>query len=401
MPGDPKGGLPFARVSRRGEERINAGHAWIFGDDLRETPPGASPGDWVRVESRSGLPLGTAMLNLNSRIALRVVSREAVEPGAAFIARRLGEARARRAEAGWGGERAMRLCFSEADALPGLIVDRFADVLSVQILTAGMERYRKEILDELVSVHAPRLVYERSEGGARKHEGLDERKGAAFGEGAPESVIETDGVRFLVDVEKGPKTGFFLDQRANRRIVRDLSAGRRVLDGFCSTGGFGLYALNGGASEVLAVDSSDYAIGAARDNAARNGFAERWEGRAANLFHELRELASAGRRFDLVVLDPPAFAKAREGREGAIRGYRDVNRLGLSLLPPGGLLATASCTQLVDLPAWKEALRLAAADARADLELVAAGGPPPDHPVLLGMPETDYLKFAVWRKRSP
>jgi 23S rRNA (cytosine1962-C5)-methyltransferase len=341
------------------------------------------------------------MLNLNSRIALRIVSREAVEPGRGFIARRLREARERREAAGWLSEGAMRLCFSEADAMPGLVVDRFADVLSIQILTAGMERYRQEIVDELAAVHAPRLVYERSEGGARKREGLVERKGAILGEGSAESLIETDGVRFLVDVEKGPKTGFFLDQRHNRRIVRDLAAGKSVLDGFCSTGGFGLYALAGGASGVLAVDSSDYAIDTARGNAGRNGFADRWEGRAANLFQELRQLHASGRRFDLVVLDPPAFTKAREGREGAIRGYRDVNRLGLALLSPGGLLATASCTQLVDLPTWKEALRGAATDARADLELVAVGGPPPDHPVLLGMPETDYLKFAVWRKRRP
>ncbi len=398
----PGGPIPFVRISRRGEERVNAGHAWIFGDDLREMPPGLPPGVWVRVESRSGLPLGTAMLNTRSRIALRIVSREVIEPGRAFIARRLREARSRREMAGWGAERAMRLCFSEADAMPGLVVDRFDDVLSIQILTAGMETYRQEIIDELVSAYSPRLVYERSEGGARKHEGLAERKGAAYGEGAgTTSVIDSDGVRFMVDVEKGPKTGFFLDQRANRRIVRDLSAGKSVLDGFCSTGGFGLYALAGGASAVLAVDSSDYAIGAARENAALNGFDDRWEGRSANLFHELRELAASGRRFDLVVLDPPAFAKAREGREGAVRGYRDVNRIGLSLLSPGGLLATASCTQLVDLPTWKEALRSAAADARADLELVSVGGPPPDHPVLLGMPETDYLKFAVWRKRSP
>lgn len=401
MPAEEGGALPLVRVSRRAEERINAGHAWIFGDDLRETPPGVALGTWVRVESRSGLPLGTAMLNLQSRIALRIVSRETISPGRDFIARRLREAGERRSAAGWGDETAMRLCFSEADAMPGLVVDRFGDVLSVQILTAGMETYREEILAELVASHHPRLVYERSEGGARKHEGLPERKGPVFGEGSSESLIETDGVRFLVDVERGPKTGFFLDQRANRRIVRDLAGGRSVLDGFCSTGGFGLYALVGGASDVLAVDSSDYAIEAARGNAERNDFSSRWEGRAANLFQELRDLSSSGRRFGLVVLDPPAFAKAREGREGAIRGYRDVNRLGLSLLAPGGLLATASCTQLVDLPMWKEALRGAAADARADLELVAVGGPPPDHPVLLGMPETDYLKFAVWRKKLP
>jgi 23S rRNA (cytosine1962-C5)-methyltransferase len=212
--------------------------------------------------------------------------------------------------------------------------------------------------------------------------------------------VDVDGLRILVDAESGPKTGFFLDQRENRRIVRGLSRGKRVLDGFCSTGGFGLYALAGGAESVLAIDSSGPALSAAGENAARNGFAGRWEGRSADLFAELRELAASGRRFDLVVLDPPAFAKSREGREGAARGYRDINRLGLSVLAPGGVLATASCTQLVDVAKWKEALRAAAADARVDLQLLATGGQPADHPVLLGVPETEYLKFAVYRKRS-
>lgn len=209
-----------------------------------------------------------------------------------------------------------------------------------------------------------------------------------------------DGLRFLVDAEGGPKTGFFLDQRENRRIVRKLAGGKRVLDGFCSTGGFGIYALAGGAKSVLAVDASVSAVSAAWENARRNGMSERWEGKAADLFAELRTLAASSLRFDLVVLDPPSFAKSREGKEGALRGYKDINRMGMSLLAPGGMLATASCTQQVDVAKWKEVLRAAAADAGADLELVASGGQPADHPVLLGVPETEYLKFAVYRKRS-
>ena len=177
--------------------------------------------------------------------------------------------------------------------------------------------------------------------------------------------------------------------------------GRSVLDGFSAAGGFGLYALAGGATRVLAIDSSRHAVETARENARRNRASERWQGETADIFQALRDLAAAGRRFDLVVLDPPAFAKSRAGREGALRGYRDINRVGLSVLAPGGLLATSSCTQLVDVAKWKQALREAAADARVDLELVAWGGQPPDHPVLLSVPETEYLKFAVYRKRSP
>jgi 23S rRNA (cytosine1962-C5)-methyltransferase len=393
--------LPEVRVSRKGEERLRSGHPWVFGDDLRQVPEGMPPGQWVRVLSRSGEFLGTATANLSCRLALRRVSRGEAEPSEAFLEGRLREALARRAGAGMGQERALRLSYSEGDSLPGLIVDRFGGILSVQILTAGMEAVREPVLAALERLVAPRLIFERSEGGGRRLEGLPERKGPLRGGGPPVEEIETDGVRFLVDVENGPKTGFFLDQRKNRGIVRTLSAGRDVLDGFCASGGFGLYAIAGGARSVLAIDSSHAAVEAARGNAVRNGVADRWEGETADLFRALRDLSAAGRRFGLVVLDPPSFTKSREGREGAIRGYRDINRMGLSVLSPGGLLATSSCTQLVDVAKWKESLREAAADAGTELELVAWGGQPPDHPVLLSVPETEYLKFAVYRKRDP
>jgi len=395
------GALPEVRVSRKGEERLRLGHPWVFGDDLREVPEGMAPGQWVRVLSRSGEFLGTATANLSSRLALRRVSRGEAEPSRAFLASRIRQALDRRAEAGMGAERALRVVYSEGDSLPGLIVDRYGGILSVQILTAGMEVAREHILDALEGVLSPRLIYERSEGGGRRLERLPERKGPVRGGGPPVEEIETDGVRFLVDVETGPKTGFFLDQRGNRTIVGRLAAGKEVLDGFCAAGAFGLYALAGGAKRVLALDSSRPAVDCARENAARNGYADRWDGETADLFQALRDIEASGRRFDLVVLDPPSFTKSREGREGALRGYRDINRMGLSVLSPGGLLATSSCTQLVDVAKWKEALRDAAASARADLELVAWGGQPPDHPVLLSVPETEYLKFAVYRKRVP
>ncbi|MEW6720683.1 MAG: class I SAM-dependent rRNA methyltransferase [Thermodesulfobacteriota bacterium] len=392
--------LPPVRVSRKGEARLRSGHPWVFGDDLREVPEGMPPGQWVRVLSRSGDFLGTATANLGARLALRRVSRGEAEPGQHFVMSRIRDALARRADAGMGEERALRVMYSEGDFLPGLIVDRFGGVLSAQILTAGMEAVRDAILDSLEEILSPRLIFERSEGGGRRLEGLEERRGPVRGGGPFAEEIETDGVRFLVDVESGPKTGFFLDQRANRNIVRRLAKGRTVLDGFCAAGGFGLYALAGGAKSVLAVDSSRAAVEAARENAARNGFSASWGGETGDLFQSLREFFAAGMRFDLVVLDPPSFTKTREGREGALRGYRDINRMGLSVLSPGGLLATSSCTQLVDMAKWKEALADAAADAGADLELVALGGQPPDHPVLLSVPETEYLKFAVYRKRA-
>ncbi|MBI5342894.1 MAG: class I SAM-dependent rRNA methyltransferase [Deltaproteobacteria bacterium] len=392
--------LPAVRLSRKGEERLRAGHLWVFGDDLRDLPVSLPPGAWVRVFSRAEEFFGTGTLNLASRIALRMVSRGEASPDKAFFRERFSESLRRRAESGLGGETALRLVYSEGDFLPGLIVDRYGSVLCAQILTAGMEAAREEIVESLVETFPCRLVYERSEGSGRKREGLPERKGPAWGGGEPREEVSMDGLRFAVDVEGGPKTGFFLDQRENRRIVRKLAGGKRVLDGFCSTGGFGIYALAGGAKSVLAVDASVSAVSAAWENARRNGMSERWEGKAADLFAELRTLAASSLRFDLVVLDPPSFAKSREGKEGALRGYKDINRMGMSLLAPGGMLATASCTQQVDVAKWKEVLRAAAADAGADLELVASGGQPADHPVLLGVPETEYLKFAVYRKRS-
>src|SRR5512145_239637 len=392
--------LPELAVSRKGEERLRSGHLWVFGDDLRTVPTGLAPGEWVRVTTRSGDCLGTGTLNMRSRIALRLVSRGEASPSREFVLERIRQARDRRAAAGMDVAGALRLVYSEGDFLPGLIVDRYGPVLSVQILTAGMERVREEIADALDALFSPRLVYERSEGGGRKREGLAERKGILRGGGPWRETVAIDGLLFEVDVAAGPKTGFFLDQRENRKLVRAWSGGRTVLDAFCSTGGFGLYALSGGARSVLAVDASESAVDAARGNAARNGFADRWDGKSADLFSEMRAMAAAGARFDLVVVDPPSFAKSREGREGALRGYRDVNRLAMTLLAPGGILATSSCTQLVDMAKWREALRDAAADARADLQLLASGGQPADHPVLLGVPETEYLKFALFRKRS-
>lgn len=391
--------LPQVAVSRKGEERLRSGHLWVFGDDLREPPADLPPGSWVRVASRSGTALGTGTLNLESRISLRLVSREDVEPTESFFRYRIRDALRRRSEAGYGELPALRVVYSEGDFLPGLVTDRYGALLCVQFLTAGMERCREEILDSLQALLCPRAIFERSEGPGRRQEGLPERRGRVRGEGPPAEGFDLDGIRFRVDVETGPKTGFFLDQRENRRIVREFARGRTVLDGFCSTGAFGFYALAGGASGVLGIDASEGAVAAAREMARNNGFGDRWEGRCADLFRELRDLSAAGSRFALVVLDPPSFAKSREGLEGALRGYRDINRLGISLLASGGLLATSSCTQRVDVAKWMDAIRDAAADAGAEMELLRRGGQPPDHPVLLGVPETEYLKFALFRKR--
>jgi len=393
--------LKEVSVSRKGEERLRSGHLWVFGDDLREVPPGLPAGEWVSARSRAGVFLGTGILNLSSRISLRMVSRGEASPDASFLGSRIRDAIRRRDEAGMGGEPALRLLSSEGDFLPGVIADRYGSIVVLQVQTAGMERAREALVSALIDACSPRLLYERSEGPGRRQEGLPERRGVLAGDGPTSEELDIDGIRFRVDVESGPKTGFFLDQRENRRIVRELARGRTVLDGFSSTGAFGMYALSGGADRVLAVDASGPAIDAARGHAETNGYGTRWEGRVGDLFREMREMQGAGRRFGMVVLDPPAFAKSREGRAGAVRGYRDINRLGFSLLEPGGVLATSSCTQLIDMAKWMETLREAATEARVDAALLRRGGQPADHPVLLGMPETEYLKFAAFRVRQP
>jgi 23S rRNA (cytosine1962-C5)-methyltransferase len=278
---------------------------WVFGDDLRDIPRDLPAGSWVIIMSRAGEVVGTGTLNLASRIALRLISRSEVMPGIAFMRARLEDAWRRRVEAGLGMETAVRLVYSEGDFMPGLIVDRYGSLLCIQVLTAGMESVRAEIVEALSAMFPCRLIYERSEGGGRKREGLPERKGPVRGEGPAREEVEMDGLNFKVDAETGTKTGFFLDQRDNRRIVRRLAGGKRALDAFCSTGAFGMYALAGGARSVLAIDASAPAVASAAENAARNGFSDRWEGRPAELFSEMRELAASGRRFDLVILDPP------------------------------------------------------------------------------------------------
>jgi 23S rRNA (cytosine1962-C5)-methyltransferase len=390
---------PVVRVSRKGEERILGGHPWVFGDDLRDVPSSLPPGCWCRVESRAGRFLGTATVNLSARLALRLLSRGEATPSDSFFLGRMAEADERRDRDGYGLLQARRLLFSEGDSLPGLVADLYGDVLSVQILTAGMEVAREAILSALVERYSPRLVFERSEGAGRKLEGLPERRGPLHGEGDPAGEVRLDGLSFRVDASAGPKTGLFLDQRENRLLAARHAAGRRVLDGFCSTGAFGLYALKGGAASVLAVDASAWAVDTARENAAANGCARRWEGRKGNLFDVLRALHEAGERFGMVVLDPPSFAKGREGKVGALRGYRDVNRFGAMLLEEGGILATASCTQRVGPAEWREAVRQGASDGGVLLERVEDGRQPADHPVLLNVPETEYLKFTLYRRR--
>jgi 23S rRNA (cytosine1962-C5)-methyltransferase len=294
-----------------------------------------------------------------------------------------------------------RLAHAESDGLPGVVADRYGEVVVVQLHSAGAEAWRDNIVTALIDATGCAAVYERSDAEVRTLEGLPPRAGAAYGV-LPERVsFVEDDLTYGVDVVAGQKTGFFLDQRENRRRIRELAQGRDMLDCFCYTGGFTVAALAGGAQSVLAIDSSAAALAQARETLARNGLdATRCAWRDADVFAELRKLRDSARSFDLVVLDPPKFAPTARHIEKAARAYKDINLLALKLLRPGGLLATFSCSGGISAELFQKIVAGAALDAAADAAIVGRFSPGADHPVALNFPEGDYLKGLLVRKRS-
>jgi 23S rRNA (cytosine1962-C5)-methyltransferase len=381
-------------LARGRDARLLAGHPWIYRNEIARMEGEGEPGAIAEVRDSRGRFLGQAMVNLRSQIAARLLSRGEEPIDAAFFGRRLREAVARDGRS-VSGPCASRLVFGEADRLPGLIVDRYADVLVVQILTAGIERVRETIFSTLREVVGPRALFERNDAPPRKLEGLPLRKGFVFGEGATGVWIQEGDLSFFVEVAEGQKTGFFLDQRENRQVVKGLAAGRDVLDCFCYSGGFSLSAAAGGARSVTGIDLSEEAIAWAGRSAERNGLAPRCTFTVANAFDALRAFDREDRRFDLVILDPPAFTKGREALAFSLRGYKEINLRAMKLLAPGGILATCSCSYHVDPPTFLEMLRASAADARREFQLRALRTQAADHPVLLAAKETQYLKCAI------
>ncbi|MGH8687376.1 MAG: class I SAM-dependent rRNA methyltransferase [Burkholderiales bacterium] len=385
------------------EKSLRRRHPWIFSGAVARTTGEPASGDTVEVKTAAGAAIAQAAWSPESQIRARVWTFDAGEPvDAAFFARRIRAAVAMRdALATARHTNALRLVHGESDGLPGLVVDRYADVLVAQFLAAGVERWREAILDALVEATGCAAVFERSDAEVRKLEGLEPRVGFARGNReARRSPIIEYGLNFRVDVEAGQKTGFFLDQRENRQRVRALAAGREVLDGFSYTGGFAIAALAGGAKRVLAVESSVPALEVARENLAANPLeASRVEFVKADVFAHLRTLRDAGAKFGLVVLDPPKFAPTAAQARNAARAYKDVNLLAFKLLAPGGLLATYSCSGGVPPELFQSIIAGAALDAGADAAILERFHAAPDHPVALEFPEGDYLKgLLVLRK---
>jgi 23S rRNA (cytosine1962-C5)-methyltransferase len=384
------------QLKRGREKSLRRRHPWIFSGAIERVSGAPRSGDTVRIHDASGGAQAIAAYSAASQIRARVWTFDADEAvDEAFFRRRLAKALALRATLEAAKHtNALRLVHGESDGLPGLVVDRYADVLVAQFLAAGVERWRETILDLLVELTGCEAVYERSDAEVRKLEGLQPKMGFARGnKSASRCPIIEYGLNFRVDVEQGQKTGFFLDQRENRQRVRALAAGREVLDGFAYTGGFSIAALAGGAQRITAIESSAEAIQIARENLAANPLdAARVEFVHGDVFSQLRLLRDRGARFGLIVLDPPKFAPTAAQAKNAARAYKDINLLALKLLGPGGLLATFSCSGGVSAELFQSIVAGAAVDAGAEAKILERFGAAADHPVALEFPEGDYLK---------
>ena len=389
-------------ILKKGEGRsLKAGGPWIYSNEISSIMGAFEPGDVVRVKDFDGYPLGKGFFNPHSKIAVRMLDRDPeVVIDEAFWRNRVKRAWEYRKKT--VDTSSCRVIFGEADFLPGLTVDKYEDVLVVESLSLGIDRVKDTILGMLKDILAEdgisvRGVYERSEAKVRLKEGLEPVKGFI---GAPfdtQVKIKENGLTFLVDVENGQKTGFFLDQKYNRAAIRKISEGAEVLDCFTHTGSFALNAAAGGARSVLAVDVSEDACERARLNVSLNGFEDRVEIYRDDIFDMLPRMEEEGRDFDVVILDPPAFAKSKEATKAAMRGYREINSRGMRLVRDGGFLVTCSCTRFMTYELFAQMLFQSARSAHCRLRQVEYRTQSPDHPILWGADESYYLKFYIFQ----
>lgn len=394
-------GSPRLRLKDGREKSLQRRHPWVFNGAIASIEGDPVAGDTVAVCTEAGGFLAWAAYNPHSQMSGRVWSFDAAEVvDAAFFEERIRRAvRMRDALALSRDSSGMRLVHGESDGLPGLIVDRYGDVLVMQLGSAGAERWRDVCVEALWQTCAPACIYERSDSDGRELEGLPARCGVLRGELPASIEVVEHGLRFAVDVKAGQKTGFFLDQRDNRRLTGEQARDREVLNCFCYTGGFSLYALRGGAKSVLSIDISADAVATAQRNVTLNALDAdgRAEWQCADVFAALRKLRDQNRKFDLVILDPPKFAPTAAFAEKAARGYKDINLLGFKLLRPGGLLFTYSCSGGISEDLFQKIIAGAALDAGVDAQIVHRLHASADHPVALNFPEGAYLKGLVLR----
>ncbi len=397
MPDDEQLAKVFLKPTR--DKSLMRRHPWLFSGAIERVAGDPLRGATVRVVSHTDQFLAYAAWSPSSQIRLRVWSfDESTSIDADFIAARLARAIDARDALGVHDAGACRLVFSESDGLPGLIVDRYGDFLVCQFLSAGVEHWRDDIVAQLERLLSPRGIYERSDVGVRRKEGLAASSGTLAGVPPPPQLeIEIDGLVQFVALAEGQKTGGYLDQRVNRQRVAHYADGRRVLDAYAYTGGFGLQCLRAGASGATFVDSSSTALDTLRATAERNGLGARCDCIQADVPEYLRAFLKAGERFDLIVLDPPKFVQTAQQVTKGCRAYKDINRLGFALLNPGGMLASFSCSGHVDAGLLQKVIAQAAVEASRDATIVERLGQPADHPVALSFPESEYLKGFIVR----
>ena len=388
---------------KKGEGRsLKAGGMWIYDNEIDTIKGDYANGDMVFVEDFDGYPLGHGFINTNSKLTVRMMSRKKdTVVNDDFLEMRV--------RAAWEYRKtttdtsSCRLIFGEADFLPGIVIDKFSDVLVVESLALGIDRFKPVILDKLKKVLAEdgiqiRGVYERSDAKVRLQEGMERFKGFIGDPFDTKVEIVENNVHYLVDVKDGQKTGFFLDQKYNRLAIQRLCAGKRVLDCFTHTGSFALNAGLAGASSVLGVDASELGVAQAEENAALNGLSDTVKFRCADVFELLPELERQGEKFDVVILDPPAFTKSRNSVKNAVKGYREINLRGMKLVKDGGYLATCSCSHFMTPELFEKTIREAAGNVHKRLRQVEYRTQAPDHPILWSGDETSYyLKFFIFQ----
>ena len=400
--------FPKAIITKKGENWVGGGHPWIYDAEVLSIEGEYENGSLVDAVSEKGKYIGTGFISTESKIRIRLVSKNANDKfDREFWKRRVKYAWDYRKTVMGEDIGCCRLIFGEADQFPGLTVDKFGDILVTQCLSIGMEKIKNTIfplLHEVLSEDGQtvRGIYERNDVAIRKLEGMEENKGWFEIPGVPvpdstETEIVENGIKYNVDFENGQKTGFFLDQKYNRLAVSKIAKGKRVLDCFTHTGSFALNAAKGGASHVCAVDISESAIEMAKRNAEQNGLTGTMEFRVADVFDLLTNLDNKKEKFDFIILDPPAFTKSRKTVDSAFKGYKDNNLRAMKRLPRGGYFATASCSHFMPDELFVKMLRSAAKDAGVELRQIEARQQSPDHPILWNVPETDYLKFYIFQ----
>jgi len=389
------GGASMAKVilKKGEEERILMGHPWVFDNEVKNIDGAFDPADIVDVCDSKGQFLGRGYINPKSKILVRIMTREHEEINKEFFRKRILQA--------WEYRKKLvdtsscRVIFGEADLLPALIVDKFGDYLSIQTLSLGIEKYKSTIVELLEEILEPKGIYERNDVQIREKEGLKQQKGFIKGPFDTTVEIRENEIRMLVDIENGQKTGYFLDQRENRAALKPFVKDARVLDTFSHTGGFALHAAYYGAREVTAVDISEHAIEYLKRNADINGLQKKINGVTGNVFDVLKGYQTLNEKFDVVILDPPAFCKTKSALAGAYRGYKDINLRAMKILNPGGFLVTCSCSHYMYPGLFMEMIQDAAMDAGKIVRQVEFRTQAKDHPVLYGSNESMYLKCII------